>query len=398
LHSQLGFSDADLKRDSLCIAKSSFKITKAISFSQVLAVINGFEIILATMTPIDINNVRKLNKQMDKDTIKKLRLLLVYKLFQRYKKIKNAYSFDICHSEFEKYLTADHYVIRKGSKIYNNEILENLVDYDQLCSLVIEVDDEQKNLHSFLTRYSDLVIESYDSNSALLTKGRASTHIIADLEIDGERYFFIDNSWYQINSKYIEQLNDECNSFINSSYHTIAMIPWDSRIRTENEYNSLYFSQSNCLVLDKILHENIEVCDILKWDEDDIYLYHVKIGMGNTMRDLCSQVFISAQRIQRDIKSNFNYLSLFYDSLRSKIGETGYFDKAGQQTEVISKSKFLELFRKKIHYVLVIQDDVIRARSIKNIEKYNSNIAKLSISELSKKMRGINVPIEIIQI
>lgn len=58
----LGFSEEDLKKGSVCIAKSSFKINKAISFDQLLSLIIGCEHILETKDPIPINNVQKISK------------------------------------------------------------------------------------------------------------------------------------------------------------------------------------------------------------------------------------------------------------------------------------------------------------------------------------------------
>jgi len=398
LRTQLGFSAEELKKDNLCIAKSSFKITKSIDFTKLISILDGFENILATKTPIDINNVRKLSKQIDKDLIQKLKIRLAFKLFQKYKGSKAAYNYDLCHSDFEKYLTADHYSVTKGTKKYGEDTILNLVYYEQLCEMIRSTDGDVASIRDFVNKYHDLIIESYDSNSVLLTRGRAIAHIIADLEYDKERYFFIENTWYQINNKYIDQLNLECNSFIDASYHSNTMLPWVAGLAAENDYNALYFGMKNTLVLDKITQENIEICDILKWDSENLYLYHVKIGMGNTMRDLCSQIFISAQRIKRDIESDRSFLEAYYASIEAKIGGSSYFDKAGKQTQQISKDDFISLFRKKIKYVLVVQDDVAKARSIKNIEKYNSNIAKLSISELYKKMKGIDVSLEIVQI
>ena len=123
LREKLGFSEEDLKRDSLCIAKNSFKITKSLSVNDLLNVIEGCEEITSTLEPIEINSVRKLNRSSEKDLIKNLKSFLVYKLWKRYKESKDSYNFDLCHSEYEKYLTADSH--RVFYRNYQNEYLGN---------------------------------------------------------------------------------------------------------------------------------------------------------------------------------------------------------------------------------------------------------------------------------
>lgn len=398
LQSYLGFSIDDLKKDGLCIAKSSFKVTKSIDFTQLLIILNGFETILTTLKPIEINNVRKLGRQVDKGLIHKLRAFLAFKLYQNYKNSPESFGFDICHPDFEKYLTADYYLIKKGQKTYNTGEITELTNFDQLCMIVLGKDNYANSFREFVDKYSSLSIESYDANSSLLTKGRVSLHLIADLQYKANRYFFIENSWYQINNEYIQQLNEECSSFINDNLHSYTLQPWLPTFLTENEYNSSYFGQPNTLVLDKITHENIELCDLLRWDDDNLYLYHVKAGMGNTMRDLCSQIFISAQRIKRDTNSNQEYIRSYYENIKEKIGGEAYFDKAGKQTNQLPIDDFMKIFRKRIIYVLAIHDLTKKKRTIQEIEKFQSNIAKLSISELFKKMKGIDIPLQIIQI
>lgn len=398
LQSYLGFSIDDVKKDSLCIAKSSFKITKSIDFNQLLTILNGFGAILSTLNPIEINNVRKLNKQLDKDLIHNLRAFLAYKLYQKYKNHSESFGFDICHPDFEKYLTADYYIIRNAESIYGSNEITNLTNFDQICNIVVNQDGHVESFREFVNKYSALSIESYDANSVLLTKGRVALHLIADLQYKNERYFFIENIWYQIDKEYIKQLNEECSAFINSSYHSNVMLQWDSSFSTENDYNGSYFGSSNTLVLDKITQENIELCDLMKWDNENLYLYHVKIGVGNTIRDLCSQIFISAQRIKRDKNTDLSYVKVFYDRIKEKIGGELYFNQVGNQTNNITIDEFIEIFKKKITYVLVIHDPSQKQRTIKEIDKYQSNIAKLSISELFKKMKGINIPLEIIEV
>lgn len=398
LKTQLGFSDEEVKNEGLCIAKNSFKITKSINFSQLIGIINGFENIISSLHPIEINSVRKLNRTIDKELINQLKIKLAYSLYCNYRNHGTYYNYDLCHSEFEKYLTASTYQIAKGSTLYNSDIVSNLTDIKQVFEVLINRDGLIFSFKDFVIKYKDLKIVSYDDNSQIRTKGKLVSHVIADLSFVNDKYFFIDNAWYLINPSYLRELNEECTNFINSTYHQQSIIPWGTLKITENEYNAKYIGRKDTLVLDKVLCEKIEICDFLSWDNDSIYLYHVKIGFGNTMRDLCSQIFISAHRLKRDLASGKSFLSTYYDFLKNKVGKDPYFNSVGLQTKTITKEVFLKLFDKKIIFVLVVQDDVKKSRSIKNIEKYGSNIAKISIAELYKKMKGIDTSLEIVQV
>ena len=125
----------------------------------------------------------------------------------------------------------------------------------------------------------------------------------------------------------------------------------------------------------------------------------MKAGFGNTMRDLCSQIIIAANRIVQDSSTSKNYSQKIYRALKNKIGGSPYFDEAGKQTNKYSEEFFLSLFDKKLVFVLAVLDTATdRIRDIKEIEKFKSTIAKFSLQELTKEMLGIGVELKISQI
>ena len=129
--------------------------------------------------------------------------------------------------------------------------------------------------------------------------------------------------------------------------------------------------------------EGIEPCDILKYDDNDnVYLFHVKKGFNNSMRDLCSQVFLSANRINEDINSNsFTYLTEVYNKMSS----------SSTYNNQISKNDFLDLFKngKKLIYILCVLDESTNEKNLRDItelKQIKSNVAKFSLKELMEKM------------
>lgn len=402
LISKIGLDPDDIKKDSVCIAKSSFKINKAITFDQLIQIISGCESLLEGEQPFSINSVEKIVKKKNIDLIKNLEQVLLNQLWQRFSGEERSFLFDLCHKYFDEYLTASQYIIKKANSVKNffgDYEFEELVDIDDLFTILKGHAKCPSNFEEFKKLITNLKIYSFDEEGNELTKDTLLAHILGDVTLDDNKYFFVDKSWYLIKNEFMVDLNAFCSSFISRNYSEELVETWDYPNESENDYNKKFINHDNIIVLDKITPENIEPCDILKWDEKSLYLYHVKAGFGNTMRDLCSQITISANRISQDINSTKEYIEKIYTSLQNKIGGDAYFDLAGKQTEKYSQEFFQSLFEKEIVFVLAVLDTATdRTRDIKEIEKFKSNIAKFSLQELVKEMRGIGINLKITQI
>lgn len=401
LQNTFGFSIDDVKKEAICIAKSSFKINKAINLTQLIKIINGCEYVYKNIDPISINDVDKIIKNKNKELICSLISKLYHLLWQNYNKEENYYLFDLCHKEFEKYLTASKYIIKKGpsEKVYLKDFeFEKMDNVDILFDKLRKISAHPKNEEEFTKLLGKLRICSYNEDGILSTQGSFISHIFGDFEYDNKRYFYLEQSWYLIKDEFIQNLNRNCKNYINNNLNMDLNKKWNHPIHSENEYNQQYFGEENTLVLDKITPENIEICDVLKWDEQNLYLFHVKAGFGNTMRDLCSQVSISANRIHQAIRSSKKYLIKAYEEIKNKKGNDNYFKSVAKQTQQINKQSFLDLFDKKLVFVLGILDTSNKNRDIRDIEKFGSNIAKFSLQELIKEMKGIDIDLKIAQI
>ncbi|MCK4540378.1 TIGR04141 family sporadically distributed protein [Candidatus Parcubacteria bacterium] len=414
LQDQFGFSAEDLKKESACIAKTSFKINKAITFNQIFQIIDRCEYILENpdndprLKPISINNVEKIVKKKKQRLIRELENELFNQLWKRYCDENENIDFDLCHKDFEKYLTASKYIVKKN--ISKNNLFDDfeftddkkLENIDELFKQIKELDGSPSDKDELESLIKSLKIYSYNDEDEIneLTKGYVLHHIFGDVSFDGKKYFLIDNNWYKIKDDFIDELNQSCESFINSNHDDGLDKKWNYPTISENQYNESYLGENKTIVLDKITPDNIEPCDILKWDDENLYFYHVKAGFGNTMRDLCSQIFIAANKIKKDINSSKEYIGKIYDQLKNKKGSTDeYFDKIGKQTEIVSKDDFINFFTsKKLVFVLSVLDTATERNLKTDISEFNSNIAKFSLQELVKAMKGIDVEFRIIQI
>ena len=135
---------------------------------------------------------------------------------------------------------------------------------------------------------------------------------------------------------------------------------------------------------------NLKNRAVLKYDDNFVYLYHVKKGFNGSMRDLTNQVFISANRILEDINTSKTYLKSIYRKMQLTDN---------YKNQVQNEAEFLSIFNgKKLCFVIAIKDSGATGRSIQNIQSFSSNIAKFALNELINNMNNLGVKLKITQI
>ena len=184
---------------------------------------------------------------------------------------------------------------------------------------------------------------------------------------------------------------------------------WDKKLlsqkfdlaQDERIFNQLHINMPGTLVLDTVTPENIECCDILFYDLDNITFVHVKKGFNNTIRDLASQVSIAAKRIKETIYTDYAYLEKVESLAKTPV-------KKDTLRNAIAAQKFpqnglVSLFkqnpRPKIMFCLAFVDTAKSSRSLfSEITKFGSNIAKYSLIELSQDLRMMGFGFKVVQI
>ncbi|MFC6037190.1 DUF6119 family protein, partial [Hyphococcus aureus] len=414
LVAHFGFSENEVKRGAVVTAKSSFRINTSISINKVIDIITACERILQQNPSLVINSVTRLTKQKHESLIALLENELFSQLWNRFNGGLDSYPFDLCHTDFETYLTAQSYEvqIRRSRKeenadtasrvivnYFGDKIFDEFSDVDVLFAEMhrsINIRDEKH----FSNQLKKIRILSYDNDGRELTQADFLSHVMGDITLSNKKYFYVDKSWYLIQDSFLNDLNESCSSFVRNNSAPFTMKAWDSASHSENEYNASHIGEENSLVLDKIIPENIELCDIMKWDENKLYLIHVKSGFSNTMRDLCAQIAIAANRLSQDTKAQppLTFLSAVYDSLLAKKGAEAYFGAAGDQTDQISKDEFLSLFEKEIVFVLAVLDTASNQRDLSEADTFNSSIAKFSLHVLVRNMMASGQRLQVTQI
>ncbi|MDN5105772.1 TIGR04141 family sporadically distributed protein [Aliarcobacter butzleri] len=384
--------DIDSSENALCLAKNSFKVNKSITFDTLIKIIEKCDHIIENEDiKIDVNNIKLVDNKKNSLLIEKLDKELFNFLWKLNSDKTEISNIDISHKDFNNFLTATKFQFNKTTLNEREYILTDIIN--SISSLTKE---------SFLSRLRNGEIISYDENSEVLTRGKFLDHLILELEYEGNNYFFINGKWFVITSNFIDELNQICFDFINNNYNDKLSKVWSKTISSrsgnlsyiEGDYNLTYKGELETIVLDTLTPEGIEPCDILKYDDKNIFLFHVKKGFNNSMRDLCSQVFLSANRINEDIYSNsFNYLTKVYSKMSSS---TIYQNQ-------ISEDDFLNLFKngRKLIYVLSVLDESEIEKNLKDkneLKLIKSNVAKFSLKELMEKMMSKGFLFEFCQI
>ena len=232
-----------------------------------------------------------------------------------------------------------------------------------------------------------------------MTFEKLYNHFCTEVSFNDNVYFLMEKEWYVIKKSFLDQINKQTKYFLDEKrYNGPTLIKWTNS--SENDYNSKYIGIENTFVFDKITPQKIEACDVLKVDKDIVYYYHIKKGFDNSMRDLCNQVFIASRRVFEDSKSEFEFLKLLYRTAKNNKGKTPYMANVKKQFENITETKFVTLLKgKKIVFVLAVLDSAKTERDLfKDIDKFDSNIAKFTLIELTKNMNSLGAEFQIVQL
>lgn len=407
LQEKFGISSEDKRKSVGCIAKSAFQINKAITIETLTHIARKISDLLGEDANFIVNKIKIIPRRgaQNKAIIKGLEDKLVEKIFQGFSAMDRSIDLDICHPDYEKFLTATEYNLFFGyskSPVFSSDLerLDNIGFVYDAIEVKQEVIGSCQDMGEFLGK---IRIRSFDHDGQVLTDGPLVKHLHGEVVKDGNTYFYIDGDWYVIEADFLASLNTECLRIIPDIVdETILSKSWDiDELDTENKYNRSYIGEDGFIVLDKVFTNNIEVCDILKYDDSTSYLIHVKKGFNNSTRDLASQVSVAA-RLVREAKSSSNYglIEELYDSLLNKCASSDeYFSQAGSQTTWINKESFVSLFKeRKICLCMALIDDVVNERDIGSISAFDSNIAKYSLIQLYRSLRGLNIDFKLIQI
>ena len=399
IHS-FGFSNKNLRKETAgCLAKSSFKINKAINFNELINLIKRIDVILRRPEKFTLNKVVHLRGKRFEKLVEELKDEMYKQIYEKHK-ARETPDFEICSSNFEQYLTAEKYIIELGAK----EFIE--FDHRPVWEAIIREINKRKSLEEsdyYQFKYSVLMrkLASYNSDGNRITYDTVFDHLNGELFYKGNSFFHIDKGWYQIDSSFIDDLNNQCLTMLKDAWDTTMIKQKFDITKDEDVFNQKYLNQPGVIVLDTITPENIECCDVLFYSKDNITFVHVKKGFGNTIRDLAAQVSIAAKRVRDTIYSDFKYFEQVEEMAKRPVERSALRNAIAAQTFPTKglASLFKQNPRPRLTFCLAFVDTAVKKRSLfADIRLFGSNIAKYSLIELGQDLRQMGFEFRVAQI
>ncbi len=401
LKSVFKFDEEDLKRGAgLCDAKSSFTIKKPITFQRAIEIIDALHGLIQKKAIVDLNLIKKLDKS-DKALVEKLEKEIELSLYNIYKSKITDTNFEVCHRYFDKYYEAKEFEVKCIVNRKQNDVrISTCTCFAEVNSVYRSSSVSVTNQKEFALLIESTKITSYDENDHVLTIGKLMDHLCAEVKFNKRSYFLFNQEWYLIKPEFVSTLNRQCQDFISSNEVKNLLKNWNAVSESENDFNAKHLGEPDTLVFDKVTPENIEVCDILKWNKEEVFFIHVKEGFNNEMRNLGRQVHIAARRISEDLTSGKIFIGSLYDSLANNGGASPYFIKAKDALLKYTKSEFLDLFeeRRPVFVLAVLDSSKKGKRNFSDITHYDSNIAKFCLQQLRQEMRSLGIDLKILEI
>ena len=398
----LKFSKHNLKREkSGCLAKSSFKINKSIDFDTLLHLIKQFTEILKLKPTFSLNKVTQISgKRSNEVLVKAIADQLKEEIFAAYK-AGSDFNVDFCNKNFESYNDATTYTLQfdDGEKLdlEGQPMLPHIIETIRREGRLLDTDSTEFK-HSVL--YQQLI--TTDENNTVLTSGTVFQHIHGEISSLGNSYFLVDQEWYQIDSSFIKELNSECSDLLERVWDNKLIDETFDTTKTEGAFNLQFVGKPSWLVFDTIIPNKIELCDVFQFDGSNIHLIHVKKGFDNSIRDLASQIIISAKRIRSDIRDKFSYIDEIEKKTKSGLKSKSEAKKrlGGQIFPAGGlKGIFKTVSEKNIVFCLAFADTAVKKRTLKkDIKDFNSNIAKYMLIQLHREIKTLGFDFKVIQL
>jgi len=231
---------------------------------------------------------------------------------------------------------------KASAKANQSAIDKKLVDLSSYSDALCEL---KRYLRKKLS-VSFLVDEPPPSTDLMLNYFQGEIRLDDEAQTDGSKIFQkVDGKWFRYNQQFYNCLQDSFKSLLRqklvTTEDTEVNLPkiWPPGMG-EEKYNQLYTKERGFYVGDTITPNDIELFDIMKVTDNELYLYHVKEKFDNIVRVACSQIRNSASVINssRYGGGEENYLEKFYEK---------FCKKEQRKLEDKDTEEFLKLFQEK---------------------------------------------------
>ena len=368
-----------------------FKIKKGVDFENLHRIIQELDII----EELDASDYLSSYKEITDSLYINNHLYpeLITKIFNDVENIgrsrldlHNRFQYDLSNpNNIEKFFEADEYRLKEKTEQGGYTVFKTINErneiYDSVLKRAVELTGKNDRF-KFMVFLQGVKVACYQDKKFTLSSNFLY-HITTEFKYNNKPVFLVDTKWFYLRDSFVNDLKINTMHVLNSypAPAEILDIPWDKEMtRTEGAYNLKYNHRDNYIVLDTIIVDGIELCDILHYNNEELYLIHVKYGFQSKMRELTNQVTISARRLRETLGSKDKKL---LEKIYRQLIEKGY------NIDNMTLEEFKELFTKRIKYVIAFTSHLKNDLEVKNnIERFTSNIARYSLIQCSGEMRA----------
>jgi hypothetical protein len=331
-------------------ASKGFRFAKQVEFKQFHKIIKEMDVIAELSPSHYLSSYRQVRD--DIFISENYYPMLIQKIYDyipyltgHSKDPRDRFEFDFCNpNNIEKFYEAEEYHLKERSQEGGLITFAKIVEKDDIFKTVINrALATMEKIDLFNLR---IYLQGVRVSCVKGGKSRATSlfllHISTEFLIKGEAVFYIDGKWYQLKESFLNELRRDAQHIFKQYKATASILKfgWNKAVtRTEKEYNLLYESNSGYIVLDTTIVDGVELCDILHYTDDGIYLVHVKYGFGSQIRELTNQVLISARRLREALGvGKRDLLEKVYEKLTN----------SGRDLNGLRLNEFKDLFDKNI--------------------------------------------------
>ena len=371
------FDENESKKKKLGIEnKDSIVISRSLSISELKLVISKINKLEQRKDKFTLSYFIPANKNGVKDS--KLIDIMVNEYF-----LQNKFdSISVVSDDFERYyFNSDKFYIKNDEE----EVLleqENPISLCDVFDLIKERNEFNKTKILYaIKKYKIFTIDNLGED--LLFPIPLYQSFQGFVEHDEITYYLINGKWYCFNGKYLKNLNEIYKSlyttFVDHSKELITKYELENSNRLhEDEYNKTFRKSKNVIFAHTVLVNNVELADLIFWDDNNIYLMHNKTKFdGAGARDLANQILVASELLMKSrLNSSSKIFKDYYSLLKSK--------KENEENLIqrISESEFVSLFNKNVVYI---------AGFIKNYkENTKSTYGKYLIYDLNNRLSRNN--------
>ena len=364
--------DATSKKKSLnIVAKNFLQLGSSLTLDKLLNLLANIDVIDISTLDDSFNSILSLSDKHDKEQIEKNNLEVMRVLHQA--KDTKHLSFDIFNYDADQFIEGDKFIIhhiRGGATEIENNSREEFAEAI-FSAYETHLGDDEDSFSLFCDFIKKTrIITAKDDYSIL--DDTLLNHVSGEISIDGKNYYILYGKYYLINESYTNRLNSLLGAKLASiADENVFETNWDG---SEDKFNKDASEQEDYAHLHKVLIENIEFADLIKFGDDFVQIVHVKECFDGNMRILERQIELSMIKLN-DLRRNNQ--EEFFRKLYQKSNEKDVGKKLSEFFE--NEDEFIQALKNKAPtFIMALKTNI-------DFNTSNSNIAKLCLLSLIDK-------------